>query len=420
MHQTVTYLTSTISMAHNNATDRLMFDRGFTGHSLSRYNGKHLAEFGLIDMFRENFGFVSGSATKPLVELIPKTNVVSSSGNGRACPPTGGYDPQAGLFLSPDPYVQNPLNSQNFNRYGYCLNNPLIYTDPTGEKWNKKHWTALADFLTGGAISATSATLGSTVAAFLVPTATQAAMIGDPVGDATWAWCAGVIDELWSGGNIGEAFAEGDRRAYNSWKISYGQLIADPDDGGGFWEVLSRLTWQQPVTMVGNELAQFTNHTARVEVDYFHGATVLQNSSLDGVGAYSFGGYIFIEPGSLDYSNSLLLHEYGHFLQTRGWGSFTIASSMHSLMDALFHSPETHDKLWVERDANARALQYFEGRKSFETNSTNYSDFIESTGGDWSNRENIGFYDDRFIRWWYFLFPDPIYGTLNNIYFNPR
>jgi len=43
------------------------------------------------------------------------------------------YDPAVGRFLSPDPYVQNPLFTQNFNRYTYCLNNPLSYTDPTGE-----------------------------------------------------------------------------------------------------------------------------------------------------------------------------------------------------------------------------------------------------------------------------------------------
>ncbi|MCR5455370.1 MAG: RHS repeat-associated core domain-containing protein [Bacteroidales bacterium] len=43
------------------------------------------------------------------------------------------YDPILGRFLSPDPYVQAPENSQNFNRFSYCLNNPLKYTDPTGE-----------------------------------------------------------------------------------------------------------------------------------------------------------------------------------------------------------------------------------------------------------------------------------------------
>jgi len=66
------------------------FHRGFTGH-------EHLPEFNLINM------------------------------NGRV------YDPILGRFLSPDPFVQSPLFSQNFNRYTYALNNPLIYTDPDGE-----------------------------------------------------------------------------------------------------------------------------------------------------------------------------------------------------------------------------------------------------------------------------------------------
>lgn len=43
------------------------------------------------------------------------------------------YDPVVGRFLSPDNYVQLPGNSQNYNRYSYCLNNPLKYTDPSGE-----------------------------------------------------------------------------------------------------------------------------------------------------------------------------------------------------------------------------------------------------------------------------------------------
>lgn len=43
------------------------------------------------------------------------------------------YDPVVGRFLSPDPYVQAPDFGQNFNRYSYALNNPLRYTDPSGE-----------------------------------------------------------------------------------------------------------------------------------------------------------------------------------------------------------------------------------------------------------------------------------------------
>ena len=42
------------------------------------------------------------------------------------------YDAVVGRMLSPDNYVQDPTNSQNYNRYSYCLNNPLKYNDPTG------------------------------------------------------------------------------------------------------------------------------------------------------------------------------------------------------------------------------------------------------------------------------------------------
>jgi len=43
------------------------------------------------------------------------------------------YDPLTGMFFSPDPQLQDPGNWMNYNRYGYCYNNPLLYTDPSGE-----------------------------------------------------------------------------------------------------------------------------------------------------------------------------------------------------------------------------------------------------------------------------------------------
>jgi RHS repeat-associated protein len=42
------------------------------------------------------------------------------------------YDPTIGRFISPDTVIQSPANPQCFNRYSYCLNNPLKYTDPSG------------------------------------------------------------------------------------------------------------------------------------------------------------------------------------------------------------------------------------------------------------------------------------------------
>jgi RHS repeat-associated protein len=42
------------------------------------------------------------------------------------------YDPVIGRFLSPDPILQAPYSSQNYNRYSYVMNNPLSFTDPSG------------------------------------------------------------------------------------------------------------------------------------------------------------------------------------------------------------------------------------------------------------------------------------------------
>ena len=70
-----------------------ILDRGYTGH-------EHLQSVGIINM------------------------------NGRI------YDPKLHRFLQPDNNIQDPFNVQNHNRFGYVLNNPFKYTDPSGEFWN--------------------------------------------------------------------------------------------------------------------------------------------------------------------------------------------------------------------------------------------------------------------------------------------
>ena len=69
--------------------DSVITDRGFTEH-------EHLDESQLIHM------------------------------NGRA------YDYNLGRFLSVDPFIQAPGNSQSLNPYSYVMNNPLSGTDPSG------------------------------------------------------------------------------------------------------------------------------------------------------------------------------------------------------------------------------------------------------------------------------------------------
>lgn len=81
----------TTSLAGNLAWT-FRFDRGFTGH-------EHYAELNIINM------------------------------NGRL------YDPVIARFFSPDNFVQSPDFTQSFNRYSYCMNNPLQYVDPSGESF---------------------------------------------------------------------------------------------------------------------------------------------------------------------------------------------------------------------------------------------------------------------------------------------
>ncbi len=95
------------SLSSNTTLPEPLIDRGFTFH-------EHLYPFTLINM------------------------------NGRV------FDPLVGRFLSPDNYVQQPTNSQNFNRYSYCINNPLKYTDKTG------NWFGIDDLVAaaiGGTIN---------------------------------------------------------------------------------------------------------------------------------------------------------------------------------------------------------------------------------------------------------------------------
>ncbi|HEX8576646.1 MAG TPA: colicin D domain-containing protein [Flavobacterium sp.] len=86
--------------AGNTLSQFAVLDRGYTGH-------EHLQGVNLIHM------------------------------NGRL------YDPVLHRFLQPDNYVQDLYNPQNYNRYGYVLNNPLRYTDYSGESfksWWAKNW----------------------------------------------------------------------------------------------------------------------------------------------------------------------------------------------------------------------------------------------------------------------------------------
>jgi RHS repeat-associated protein len=81
---------NTDNWTYSNIDESPTWLRGYTGH-------EHLPHFDLINM------------------------------NGRI------YDPILGRMLSPDRFVPDPISTQGYNRYAYVLNNPLRYSDPSGD-----------------------------------------------------------------------------------------------------------------------------------------------------------------------------------------------------------------------------------------------------------------------------------------------
>ena len=259
----------------------MLLGRGFTGH-------EHLPLFGLINM------------------------------NARL------YDPALGRFLSPDPYVQMPDFTQNFNRYSYALNNPLVYVDESGEFiWTIA--TGILDFIStaffkGGLDFSSKASMQN-------------------------AWRSYDPTAPWSNTN-------------KAWKIDIGLFKTDPNKNpaGRAWELISRFTWQAPQTVLGYLGTGVHNLFGGVRsVDYYGGTTVVE-SYADNWGAITLSNYINGSRGiKADPNDDLFQHEYGHYIQSQTSGWFYL--SKYGIPSALSKDP--HSMNPVEQDANIRAFKYF-------------------------------------------------------------
>ena len=265
------------------------------------------------------------------------------------------YDPLLGRFLASDPYVQAPDMTQNFNRYSYCLNNPLRYYDKSGKF-----------FLT------------SLIAGF--------------IKGAT---------ELVSGqGYWYSPFYRAYKNTINDVKIDIGLFK------GGLTKVLSRLTWELPQTSIGLSYSYLNLMVHDVDkVRYYDGATYVINKTnkTEGTTGSTLGSYInitTIEPIPMvdnefaPYAHSVYAHEYGHYLQSQSSGlAYLFKYGIPSVIDFLKNKDikahyqdrngemkelEEHHVINVEIDANRRAAQYF-SNKSVLNYSINYGWDYEST-----------------------------------------
>lgn len=284
------------------------FDRGYTGH-------QHLLDMlGLINM------------------------------NGRM------YDPNLGRFLSPDNYIQSPYNPQNYNRYSYCLNNPLKYIDPSGEIFG-----------------------------------TLFGLISD------------VID------NIGRTFKwekwDWTQTKYG-WEIDKGFFMTDPNKStkGRFKEFFSRITNQVVQTVSADLYVSVMNALGKVNgVTHGYGVTAV-DMGLDGKAVTP--SYISIGPEGYkaDWRDHMFVHEYGHYLQSQELGikylyTVCLPSLQSAIIDTDRNNAPNHDNRWFETDANRRAAEYFDkyygsGCADYDSNSGAYFDINSFRDGTLSNYIN--------------------------------
>lgn len=266
----------------------LFLGRGYTGH-------EHLTQFGLINM------------------------------NARL------YDPALGRFLSPDPYIQTPDLSQNFNRYSYTLNNPLKYTDKNGKFFI---FTLLNGFIDG---------------------VRNIIEHGFNVSEYTW------------------------KNTVNSWKIDMGMFK------GNFGQVLNKWTWGLVNSVVGNLVAEAYNLVDKVDgVTEMDGMLALAGPMGSSGRAATIGHYSLGPEGyTADWRDHLFVHEYGHYIQSQRWGVFYMpAIAIPSVASAAFTSKWSgmkHKERWFEVNASKLGAEYFDekygsGAKGYKKGDENYFD----------------------------------------------
>ena len=328
------------------------------------------------------------------------------------------YDPILGRFFSPDNYVQLPDNSQSFNRYSYCLNNPLKYTDPTGEFWNLiigaaigglfnwaahdfqyngnglKYFTigALAGGVSAGVASGVNVAMAGgnfwTGAAGLAEGVSSTGFLAGAAAGASAGFAGGLIlgtGNSWVGGS---SFGKGLLTGLASGVIGAleggiaGGLLGGLDaldKGTNFWTGTTKIDLSGAYSCANCMPSDFELGESTITGKYvgqFEGVNVFETEKFGSLITPSPDGYLHyravtipergiiaaegVFTSGLKDGTAMMQHEFGHILQYRGFGSaaYWQVIAPESLASAII-KPSSHYKFWTETWANYLAKGHF-------------------------------------------------------------
>ena len=345
-------------------------------------------------------------------EMLSEFDIINM--NGRL------YDPVLGRFFSPDNYVQMPDNSQSFNRYSYCLNNPLKYTDPSGEFWNLIigaaiggifNWAShgfqlnakgLGYFATGAVAGAVGAGLASGVnvamaggnfwtgAAGLAKGIASTGFLAGAASGASAGFAGGFISGAGNSWVGGSSFGKGLLTGLGSGSIGAleggiaGGLIGGfdaLDKGTSFWTGKTSIEITGAYAYSNCNSSGFKLNEKTVTGKYvgeFEGVNVFESKNLGSLvtpesdGYYHYRAVTVPERGiiagegvftsGLRAGQAMMQHEFGHILQYRMFGStaYWYVIAPESFANATLF-PSSHHRYWTETWANYLAKGHFIG-----------------------------------------------------------
>ena len=116
------------------------------------------------------------------------------------------YDPQLGVFYSPDPMAVDTRSAINFNRYAYANNSPYAFTDPDGRAASAFVGLEIVLATAGADIAVPDP---SDVAAPVKGVSYSAAIVGTAIGGSlVWAYNKAMNESTTPEGQTGESESE--------------------------------------------------------------------------------------------------------------------------------------------------------------------------------------------------------------------